>query len=396
MSKEMGVLKAWGASVRRTQAAKKRANNLSGTMSVAHADDDEYENNNGSGKLYSAERVLPNSDYYTGQWSDNFPHGQGKYLWSDGCMYEGEWFRGKTMGTGRFSWPSGATYEGEFKSGYMDGTGTYTGSNGDTYKGQWIMNLKHGHGVKNYASGDWYEGEWHRGLQEGQGKYQWKNGRYYIGEWKNGEICGKGTFVWTNGNRYDGFWEDRLPKGNGTFRWPDGSFYVGYWSKDPSEQNGTYYTSSSCPEANHEWDPYDVYNVDLGDCKICHGEKVSIFPSQKKLALWSSSKSGDNLNSRRMSADGRVRVGLERPLDRLHVCDGDGDGDGDESGDVGSRIPTVGNLEDDLSGLHINEANPRGLPMTRRAKKQGETIRKGHKNYELMLNLQLGIRYSSY
>jgi 1-phosphatidylinositol-4-phosphate 5-kinase len=28
-------------------------------------------------------------------------------------------------------------------------------------------------------------------------------------------------------------------------------------------------------------------------------------------------------------------------------------------------------------------------------KRQGETISKGHKNYELMLNLQLGIRYWS-
>jgi len=396
MSKETGVLKAWEATVRRTQAAKKRANSLFGAMSVAHADDDDdYHNdendNNGTGKLYHAERVLPNGDYYTGQWSDNFPHGQGKYLWTDGCMYVGEWFRGKTMGKGRFSWPSGATYEGEFKSGYMDGTGTYTGSNGDTYKGQWIMNLKHGHGVKNYASGDWYEGEWRRGLQEGQGRYQWKNESYYVGEWNNGEICGKGTFVWTNGNRYDGFWEDGLPKGNGTFKWPDGSFYVGNWSKDPSEQNGTYYPSGSSPEANLEWDPHDVYNVDLGDCKICPGEKVSILPSQKKLALWRSSKSGDSLKPRRMSADGRVSVGVERPLDRLHMLDGDGD----ESGDVGSRTAMVGNLEDDLLGLHINAANPKGLPMKvpRRAKKQGDTICKGHKNYELMLNLQLGIRY---
>jgi 1-phosphatidylinositol-4-phosphate 5-kinase len=386
MNKEMGVSKAWEATVRRTQAAKKRANSLFGTMSVAHVDDD----NNISGKIYQVERVLPNNDYYSGQWLDNFPHGQGKYLWIDGCMYVGGWFKGKTMGKGRFSWPSGATYEGEFKSGYMDGIGTYIGSTGDTYKGQWIMNLKHGHGVKNYASGDLYEGEWRRGLQERQGRYQWKNGSYYIGEWKNGEICGKGTFVWTNGNRYDGFWENGMPKGNGTFKWLDGSFYVGNWSKDPSEQNGTYYPSRSSPKANLKWDPHDVYNVDFGDCKICPSEKVSIFPSQKKLALWRSSKSGVNLKPKRMSADGRVNVGMERPLDGFHMLDGD------ESGDVGSRISMVGNLEDDLLGIRINDASPRGLPMEvpRRENKQGETIWKGHKNYELMLTLQLGIRYS--
>lgn len=406
MSKESGVMKAWEATLRKTQAARKRANSLFGTTSVAHADDDEdsgddEDNNNGSdtGETYHAERVLPNGDYYTGQWSENFPHGQGKYLWTDGCMFVGEWFKGKTMGKGRFSWPSGATYEGEFKSGYMDGMGTYTGTNGDTYKGHWIMNLKHGQGVKNYANGDWYEGEWRRGLQEGQGRYQWKSGNHYVGEWRNGEICGKGTFVWTNGNRYDGFWDDGLPKGNGTFKWPDGSFYVGNWSKDPSDQNGTYYPPGSSPEANLEWDPQDVYNVDLRDCKICAGEKVSILPSQKKLALWRSTKSGDGVKPRRLLPEGRVSVGVERPLDKTQMWHGEGD----ESSDVASRNAMVGrDLEEDLLGLQIDDANSRGIPglpmkvPTRRPKRQGETICKGHKNYELMLNLQLGIRYYGY
>ncbi|XP_075639395.1 phosphatidylinositol 4-phosphate 5-kinase 4 [Castanea sativa] len=401
MNKESGVLKAWEATIRKTQAAKKRANNFLGTMSVAHVDDDEDDSNddkdsNGrhSGEIYHAERVLPNGDYYTGQWCDNFPHEHGKYLWTDGCMYVGEWHRGKTMGKGRFSWPSGATYEGEFKSGYMDGMGTYTGSNGDTYKGQWIMNLKHGNGVKNFANGDWYEGEWRRGLQEGQGRYQWKNGNHYVGEWKNGEICGKGTFVWTNGNRFEGYWEDGLPKGHGSFKWVDGSFYVGNWSKDPSEQNGTYYQPGSSPEANLEWDPQDVYNVELCDCKICPGEKVSILPSQKKLAVWRSTKSGDGAKPRRVSVDGRVSVGIERPMDRMRIWDGD------ESSDIVSRTPTEGrDSEDDTLGLHNDDVIPRGVPkiplkVPRKAKRQGETICKGHKNYELMLNLQLGIRHS--
>ncbi|OMO53817.1 hypothetical protein COLO4_36665 [Corchorus olitorius] len=310
MNKEQsGVLRAWEATIRKTQAAKKRANSIFGTMSLTNAADEEPEDDNDksvsiSGEAYFAEKVLANGDYYTGQWYDNLPNGQGKYLWTDGCMYLGEWHRGKTMGRGRFSWPSGATYEGEFKSGYMDGTGAYTGSNGDTYKGKWVMNLKHGHGIKNYSNGDCYDGEWRRGLQEGQGKYQWKNGDHYIGEWKNGVICGKGTFVWGNGNKYDGFWDDGMPKGNGTYQWPDGSFYVGNWSKDPDEQNGTYYPSESSLAANLEWDPKDVYE-ELGNSKICPGERVSIMPSQKKLAIWYSTKGGDK--PRRMSVDGRVR-----------------------------------------------------------------------------------------
>lgn len=391
MSKEQsGVVKAWEATVRRTQAAKKRANSIFGTVSIApHADeesdDDDEESRISVGDLYHAERVLPNGDYYTGQWYDNFPHGQGKYLWTDGCMYVGEWYRGKTMGKGRFSWPSGATYEGEFKSGYMDGTGTYIGSNGDTYRGQWVMNLKHGHGVKSYGNGDWYDGEWRRGMQEGNGKYQWQNGNHYIGEWKNGAISGKGSLVWANGNRYDGYWEDGLPKGNGTLKWPNGSFYVGHWSREVDEQNGTYYPSGSSPEETMEWDPQAVYNDINENCKVCSGERVSILPSQKRLAVWNSSKRVEK--PKRMSVDGRVSVGVERAFEKMNMWECDGEGNYDVRRD----------MDGDLLGLSGEDGNfPRSVPMRlpRAGKKQGQTISKGHKNYELMLNLQLGIRHS--
>ncbi|XP_022743184.1 phosphatidylinositol 4-phosphate 5-kinase 4-like isoform X1 [Durio zibethinus] len=396
MNKEQsGVLRAWEATVRKTQAAKKRANSIFGTISLASAADDDLEDDNDkrisiSGEEHLAEKILPNGDYYTGQWCDNFPNGQGKYLWTDGCMYIGEWHRGKPMGRGRFSWPSGATYEGEFKSGYMDGNGIYTGSNGDTYKGQWVMNLKHGHGVKHYSNGDWYDGEWRRGLQEGHGKYQWQNENHYVGEWKNGVIFGKGTFVWSNGNKYDGYWEDGIPKGNGTYHWPDGSFYVGNWSIDPDEQNETYYPSESSLAANLEWDPKTVYD-DLADCKIYPGERVPILPSQKKLAICYSTKGGNK--PRRMSVDGRVSVGIEMPFDKMNMWESDGD-----SIDLGEVRRSY--LDCELLGtVHHDDTNHKfnlelPLKVPKPGKRQGETISKGHKNYELMLNLQLGIRHS--
>ncbi|CAN1259870.1 Phosphatidylinositol 4-phosphate 5-kinase 4 [Linum perenne] len=413
MSKDQsggGVFKAWEVTLKKTQAAKKRANSIFG-ISMTHMQDDETNGGSDDGQCSGdectsgtecsyAEKVLPNGDYYTGQWYDNFPNGRGKYLWTDGCMYVGEWYKGKTMGRGRFSWPSGATYEGEFKSGYMDGTGTYSATNGDVYRGQWVMNLKHGHGMNQFANGDWYEGDWRRGLQEGQGKYQWKTtSNYYVGEWKNGTICGKGTFMWENGNRYDGLWEDGVPKGNGTFTWPDGSFYVGNWSKDPTEQIGSYYPSTS-PSASStaasqlEWDPQDVYNVHLANCQICPCEKVSILPSQKKLATWNSSKHGEK--GRRLSVDGRVSVGIERAFERMNMWDSEDQGGGSDGGGVRR------DMEAELLGLEVEEGMNfaaslnKGLPMKvpNVCKRQGETISKGHKNYELMLNLQLGIRHS--
>ncbi|XP_043816342.1 phosphatidylinositol 4-phosphate 5-kinase 4 [Manihot esculenta] len=393
MSKEQsGVIKAWEATIRKTQAAKRRANSIFGSVTVAHADDeneDDHDHNNGAQEPYHAEKILSNGDYYTGQWYDNFPCGHGKYLWTDGCMYVGEWNKGKTMGRGKFSWPSGASYEGEFRTGFMDGNGIYTGPSGDTYKGQWVMNQKHGHGIKSFANGDVYDGEWRRGFQDGHGKYLWTNGNQYVGNWKNGMICGKGTFVWSNGNRYDGYWEDGVPKGNGTLKWPDGSFYVGNWSKDPSQQNGSYFPSGSPTDQNLGWNPQDVYTIHLSDSKICPSEKVSILPSQKRLAVWNSTKSGGE-RLRRMSVDGRVSVGEERPYDRMHLWEPD-------DVDASDRNPTVGKpFEADLLGLHLDEGFPKRLPMKvpKVVKRQGETICKGHKNYELMLNLQLGIRHS--
>ena len=55
------------------------------------------------------------------------------------------------------------------------------------------------------------------------------------------------------------------------------------------------------------------------------------------------------------------------------------------------------NSDDELDGDWRNSEVCPLTPMMRwpptEIKRQGETISKGHRNYELMLNLQLGIRY---
>ncbi|XP_058097239.1 phosphatidylinositol 4-phosphate 5-kinase 1-like [Magnolia sinica] len=309
----------------------------------------------------AVEKLLPNGDLYTGGFSSNAPHGSGKYLWKDGCMYEGDWRRGKAAGKGKFSWPSGATYEGEFKAGRMDGHGTFTGSDGDTYTGSWAADRKHGYGQKSYANGDFYEGVWRRNLQEGQGRYVWKNGNEYVGEWKNGVISGRGVLIWANGNRYDGQWENGVPKGNGVFTWPDGSCYVGSWSPN-YELSGTFYPGT----ARSPFSPL----VDN------HGH----FPLRK-----------------RSSVDGTARgSAVERNFPRICIWESDGDA-GDITCDIIDNVEASMFYRDGTGLDHevvIGQRRRGPCCFSGEAKKPGQTISKGHKNYDLMLNLQLGIRYS--
>ncbi|CAK8564657.1 unnamed protein product [Lathyrus sativus] len=389
MSRELnGIVKAWDATVRKSATAKKRANSIFTPMSVAHVDDedDDEQASSSSKELCHIEKIFSNGDFYTGQWLDRFPHGHGKYLWIDGCMYVGEWIQGFTMGKGRYSWPSGATYEGEFKVFYMDGKGTYMGSSGDTYKGSWVMNLKSGNGNESYPNGDFYDGEWKKGLQNGHGRYQWKNGNQYVGQWRNGLFHGNGTMMWQNGNRYDGCWEDGLPKGNGTFRWCDGSFYVGVWSKDPNEQSGMYNPSGSCD--NHlEWDPQEVYTVELSDCTISPCEDVSIYPSEKILSLMGFDEGNNKMTKQSTRKKGTVANGKPR----WSSVDGRLSNHSEEEGANGSgRSSTFGGL----GGNSVQSWHKSPQLRITASKRQGETIAKGHKNYELMLNLQLGIRHS--
>uniref|UniRef100_A0A7C9EWC7 Phosphatidylinositol 4-phosphate 5-kinase n=1 Tax=Opuntia streptacantha TaxID=393608 RepID=A0A7C9EWC7_OPUST len=282
----------------------------------------------------SVEKHLPNGDLYTGTFLGNVPHGCGKYLWSDGCMYEGEWKKGKANGKGKFSWPSGATYEGEFKSARMEGHGTFTGSDGDTYKGSWVADKKHGYGEKRYVNGDYYEGLWKRNLQDGQGRYVWRNGNQYQGEWKNGVISGKGVLIWANGDKFEGQWDNGAPKGNGTYSYPWNELLV------PNNQ------------------PKKRISIDGG-------------------------------------GGGRGSVGGERIFPRICIWESDGEA-GDITCDIIDNVEAASMIYGD-GFLGLDRTQPfRSSPcrFIKEAKKPGQTISKGHKNYDLMLNLQVGIRYS--
>ncbi|XP_075509384.1 LOW QUALITY PROTEIN: phosphatidylinositol 4-phosphate 5-kinase 1 [Primulina tabacum] len=333
------------------------------------------------------EKHLPNGDLYIGTFSNNTPHGSGKYLWKDGCMYEGEWKKGKASGNGKFSWPSGATFEGEFKSGRMEGTGTFIGSDGDMYKGSWSGDRKHGYGVKHYSNGDYYEGQWKKNMQDGQGRYVWRNGNAYVGEWKNGMIHGRGVLVWNNGNRYDGNWENGIPKGHGVFTWPDGSCYIGFWSDDscknsnkPQILNGNFYPAQNANKQNDEDFRGYLCNKLSAPLLVVGEENLN-------------NVVGGGAGRKRSSVDAGATA--ERVFPRICIWESDG-----EAGDITCDI--IDNMEASMlykDGFALDRdiikqfrRNP--CCFGGEVKKPGQTISKGHKNYDLMLNLQLGIRYS--
>nr|POF07887.1 phosphatidylinositol 4-phosphate 5-kinase 1 [Quercus suber] len=279
----------------------------------------------------TVEKLLPNGDLYNGTYSGNVPHGHGKYLWSNGCMYEGEWKKGKASGKGKLSWPSGATYEGDFKSGKMDGFGTFIGIDGHTYKGSWVADRKHGYGEKCYANGDIYRGFWKRNLQDGQGRYMWSNGNEYEGEWKNGIISGNGVLVLSNGDKLDMCWENGVPKPKG---------------------NGNIVNAN----ATRKRSSVDVVeNVDLDVVR-----NVNLFP---RICIWElDAEAGDitcdivdNVEAASMFCkDGKEEQCVNH-------------------GNWGWQTPPS-------PGLMANDEE---------VKKPGQKVSKGHKNYDLMINLQM-------
>ncbi|WVZ88069.1 hypothetical protein U9M48_034622 [Paspalum notatum var. saurae] len=343
-----------------------------------------------------AEQLLPSGDFYQGDLRGGLPHGAGKFLWTDGSMYEGAWRRGRASGRGKFSWTSGATYEGDFAGGYMHGQGTYIGEFGDTFAGLWANNLRHGRGTQAYAAGDVYDGHWRDGLPDGHGRYIWRQGHEYIGTWRAGDMHGCGTVIWADGDRYDGAWEDARPKGQGTFRWADGGMYIGTWAEEAAgdvHADGVYYPPSGGPAVPVPREPCEPITALLKDLDVREGKAPSLMPSEKvitwpgveavqKKPVWRPPKVSADQPGRRSSSVSR-RSSASLDLDSLGLGEAAAADGGEEARGAAAAA--------DRSCLRTSSCM-RTPP--RPGKKQGETISKGHRNFELMLNLQLGIRHA--
>ncbi|KAJ7290896.1 hypothetical protein O6H91_Y292600 [Diphasiastrum complanatum] len=379
------------------------------------------------------EKAFLNGDFYCGLWKANLPHGTGKYVWSDGCMYEGEWERGKKSGRGKFSWPSGATHEGDFVGGYIHGLGTYTGVGGTTYRGNWSVNVKHGLGRMRYSNGDVYEGSWKHGVQDGPGRYTWANGNVYMGDWKGGVMSGSGILTWCTGDVYDGEWMDGLQHCRGVYCWSDGSFYIGSWSRGLKDGKGVFVPAGSLPIMNSSASMNHQQRCELIDqlialgiirkwsqaSKLDHDWFVQKSSLKSRRGSSFEKKSFSNLGTGEQYSPRNVRFNRRLALEdslgvfRLEIGNGkymsaDTILEGEETSfhDYDTYAAPV--LEREyVQGVLISEIarqpawtvlykniKKRQRRQEKEVKRPGETIYKGHGSYGLMLNLQLGIRYT--
>uniref|UniRef100_A0A0D3FIM0 1-phosphatidylinositol-4-phosphate 5-kinase n=1 Tax=Oryza barthii TaxID=65489 RepID=A0A0D3FIM0_9ORYZ len=181
------------------------------------------------------------------------------------------------------------------------------------------------------------------------------------------------------------------PRGQGTFRWSDGSLYVGFWGREAPggavHQKGVYYPSPAA--AGESRDPREVFARELPECVRSGTEGQSALPSLRSLRWLARSISGRGSSSSGRSIGSVVGV--------PHLWGSDGEVKPDIADDWRRRSsvregrgPPPPSLAAPPPPPHVDK----GAAPPRVMKRQGVTIAKGHKNYELMLNLQLGIRHA--
>lgn len=369
------------------------------------------------------ELLLSNGEYYSGSLLGNKPEGSGKYAWSDGCKYEGEWRRGMRSGLGKLQWPSGAVYEGEFSGGYMHGTGTYIGPDSMTYKGRWRLNLKHGLGYQVYPNGDVFEGAWIQGTPEGPGKYTWPNGNVYLGNMKGGKMSGKGTLTWTNGDSYEGSWLNGVIHGFGLYTWSDGGCYVGTWTCGLKDGKGAFYPKDSRLPAVQEVylnalrkrgllpdlrklkqvsHIHHASSIDMGNVKIGRNQGSHHYSSDKlskgNLLNLEQSRTTNLSLERRWSMEVSIEkvIGHDLSMGLSETVSEGGENEGIRNAPILEREYMQGVL---ISEVVLNSfstpkrAKRRQKKLAKEVQRPGEAIIKGHRSYDLMLSLQLGIRY---
>ncbi|KAE8773734.1 Phosphatidylinositol-4-phosphate 5-kinase 9 [Hordeum vulgare] len=398
-----------------------------------------FTTNSAAAGLRFAEITLPNGDVYSGTLSSQqAPEGTGRYVWAGGscCVYEGGWRRGTRHGHGRTLWPSGAVYEGEYSAGFMDGQGTYvagpsttssswswsSSSLSSSYKGQWKMDRKHGHGLQTYPNGDTFEGSWVQGQMDGHGRYTWANGNTYVGAMRNGAMSGKGVLTWSaTGDSFQGNWLDGAMHGYGLYTWDDGGCYLGTWTRGLKDGKGTFYPELGRVPAAHQLYIDDLRNRGVLPDDISRNalqqhspssfdinQEPAAAPASPKLSI--RNRSFERPPVKKPSLQRRWSIGVA--IDKIiGGHEPNGSAGSEETQTQGCDVSTAGPgpslpiLEREyaqgvlISEVVLNKSSSKKLSRrqsraAKDVKRPGEMIIKGHRSYDLMLCLQLGIRYT--
>ncbi|MQL72435.1 hypothetical protein Taro_004775 [Colocasia esculenta] len=269
----------------------------------------------------------------------------------------------------------GSTYVG---NGDDDGEVVYHAerllSNGDFYAGTWAGHLPHGFGKYLWADGCMYEGEWFRGSATGRGRFLWPSGATYEGEFRSGFMDGVGTYTGSSGDTYHGLWSMNLKHGWGRKSYSNGDSYDGRWRRGVQDGHGRYVWSNG-DEYDGSWKAGAVYG---------RGVFTSV--------------NGNYY-------DGDWKDGVPCSKSRCRRVDGGGHNIGiwskGASVKEGAKGPPPASAAGWKMASHGEEetvGRAGGSQLVNwvcsGAKKQGKAIERGHKNYELMLSLQQGIRYS--
>ncbi|KAK4774495.1 hypothetical protein SAY86_009430 [Trapa natans] len=246
---------------------------------------------------------------------------------------------------------------------------------GDVYDGGFYGNKPHGSGKYVWSDGCMYDGEWRRGKPSGKGKFWWPTGATYEGEFRSGRIEGSGFFVGPDGDTYRGSWLADRKHGYGQKHYSNGDFYKGHWKRNLQDGHGRYV-----------WRNGNEY---VGQWKngVISGKGVQTWASGDRFEgqFENGAPIGSSLNT---AAVNRSSIDSSRPsvtyLPKICIWESD-----DYVGDITCNI--IGSM-DRFDGFWDFRRVPSCL--RGEARKPGQAISKGHKNYNLMLNLQLGIRYS--
>lgn len=241
--------------------------------------------------------------------------------------------------------------------------------------------------------GDVYFGNVKGKLPHGMGSYTWSDGTVYDGYWEDGKMCGRGRISWSSGTSYEGDFSGGYLHGFGTLKTPDGSVYKGSWRLNI--QNGV---------GRKEYSNSDVYDGCWKDG--AHEERNVTRTYSEKITFSGFFRESGRITSRRIPPDDDYALGdstrefsaSERTEMFSHISDEGGSEVDDDSTVAWEREYMQGVLMKERVKNHsgaLSSKSKQSKRITNESKQKScVDIFEGHKSYCLMLNLQLGIRYT--